>query len=83
MDIKERLAEYVHEAWSGWMDYMFMCSAKDERGQIIIPPKLVERWERQMATPYYLLPENEKQSDRDEADKIIEIWKTQDPSPSF
>ncbi len=42
-------------------------------GSLIIPPELVNRWYRQMSTPYDELPENEKPSDREQADKILAI----------
>jgi hypothetical protein len=81
-ELLERLAAYAHEAWSGWMKYMFSKSAgptseavlgRTRAGSFIIPPELVERWTRQMTTEYQDLPEEEKQSDRDEAQKMIDI----------
>lgn len=80
MSKREALAAYSHdEAWSGWMKYFF---SKCEGGgtvdgiepiSVTIPPELVERWQRQMKTPYALLPEAEKESDRAEADKMLAI----------
>jgi len=55
------------------MKYMFSKSKKNEDGTVTIPRSLVERWERQMNTEYGSLPEEEKESDRDEADKIMGI----------
>jgi hypothetical protein len=60
------------------MAYLF---AKLERGiddtgnvtMYVIPKWAVERWKRQMMTNYVDLPESEKQSDRDEADKMLAI----------
>ena len=73
--LRESLADYAHEAWSGWMKYLYTkCSAIADDGAILIPASLVERWERQMNTSYSDLPENEKESDRKEADKMIEIF---------
>lgn len=79
-DIREELAAYAHEAWSGWMRYMF---DKGEARQIAIdggistkwlmPSELYHRWQRQMRTPYADLPEAEKESDRKEADAILAI----------
>jgi len=74
----EALAEYAHTAWSGWMDYMFskmtlehsIMTSRDT-GRLIMPEWAVERWQRQAATAYADLPENEKESDRDEARKMI------------
>lgn len=76
--IREQLAAYAHNAWSGWMVYLF---SKLERGtdaegnvsMYVIPKASVQRWQRQMTTDYGNLPESEKQSDRDEADKMLAI----------
>ena len=73
---REKLADYAHAAWSGWMKYMFSKSTKDGSGLVMIPASLVERWTRQMNTPYTELPENEKESDRLEADRMIEIYES-------
>lgn len=40
---------------------------------MIIPAWAVERWQRQMNTPYNYLPKDEKGSDKAEADKILVI----------
>ncbi len=72
-DTREQLAAYAHEAWSGWMRYMFDKSTTNDDGSVTIPAQLVERWTRQMETNYYSLPESEQKSDLDEADKMLEI----------
>jgi len=59
--------------WAGWMKYMFSKSIKNSDGTIIIPVWAVDRWTRQANTAYAELPEEEKASDREEADKIINI----------
>ncbi len=68
---REKLAEYAHKAWSGWMNYLFEKSVLNEDGTVVIPAWAVERWKRQAATSYVDLPEDEKESDRDEADSIM------------
>lgn len=84
-DVREALAEYAHEAWSGWMKYLF--GKGERRGQFsadptkyseievvwIMPAWAVERWTRQMNTSYADLPESEKESDRQEADRMLAI----------
>lgn len=75
---REALAEYAHTAWSGWMEYEFSKCIRvvDNEGNttgLIVPQWAVERWTRQMNTPYDELPENEKTSDREEADKMLAI----------
>lgn len=69
--IRELLADYAHEAWSGWMRYLFTKTETLPDGSVIIPAWAVERWVRQMNTPYLKLPETEKESDRKEADKMM------------
>lgn len=72
--LRERLAEYAHEAWSNWMGYLFIkCYAIPLQDGWTIFDKDIQRWKRQMETKYQDLPEEEKSSDRDQADKILEI----------
>ncbi len=72
---REELAAYAHNAWRGWMMYLFSkctnSSVKD--GDMVIPKESVDRWKRQVATPYFDLTEEEKKSDRKEADIILSI----------
>ena len=75
-DKREELAEYAHEAWSGWMKHMFKMGMFMD-GVWVMPKILVERWHRQMNTPYDDLTETEKDSDRAEADKMLEIMRGQ------
>lgn len=79
---RELLAAYAHEAWAGWMRWMFekggMSTIQaDDNDKIVtfwtMKPEQYERWQRQMNTSYADLPESEKASDRDEADKIRKL----------
>jgi hypothetical protein len=79
-EVREALAEYAHEAWSGWMKYLFQKGKHQEDGTFSMPQWAVERWQRQMNTPYAELPEEEKKSDREEADKMLAIVE-QRPQP--
>lgn len=76
--LHEELAAYAHEAWSGWMRYLFSkCESKFRDGSLEIPPWAVERWMRQMNTDYKDLPLEEQLLDQAEAAKImalIEGW---------
>lgn len=71
----EELAEYAHDkAWSHWMKYLFEnCGTLNQSGSFTIDAEKVERWTRQMNTPYSELPEDEKQSDRNQATYILDI----------
>jgi len=80
--ILEKFATYSHDAWGGWMKYLFsQCQEKLNNGSVIIPIDLMERWKRQMQCPYHLLPEGEKRSNRVEAGKILEIIEEEIGSP--
>ena len=74
-EMREGLAALAHDMWSGWMRYMFRKSYSSSSGPTAatIPGALVERWKRQMNTPYSELSEEEKESDRKEADRMIQI----------
>lgn len=90
-DKREKLAEYSHNAWSGWMKYMFskgefkLESIKintdgthDDKVVWIMPSEYVDRWIRQMETEYKKLPGLERTSDLEEADKILLIINSSD-----
>ena len=72
--MKEELANLCHEQWSGWVKYMFSKGTLNEDGTWTMPIEFVQRWTRQMNTPYTELSESEQNSDRNEADKFIEIF---------
>lgn len=72
--MRERLANLCHEQWSGWMNYMFDKGVFNKDGTWTMPKEFVDRWGRQMLTPYEKLSEPEQNSDRTEADKFIAIF---------
>ena len=72
--MKEKLANLCHEQWSGWLKYMFSKGILNEDGSWTMPVEFVQRWTRQMNTPYADLSESEQNSDRTEADKLIEVF---------
>ena len=72
-EIKEDLAELCHTQWSGWMKYLFSKSTMKD-GECIIPRWATDRWLRQSATDYHNLTNDEKESDRKEADKFIVLF---------
>ena len=76
--LREQLSAIAHEQWSGWMEYLFskcVNPVEPDTGTVVIPKWAVDRWTRQMKTPYSQLPEDEKESDRMEADRAIEVFK--------
>ena len=77
----EDLSDYEHESWADWQSYLFSRCTENADGSMTIPKELVERWQRQIATPYNQLSETEKQSDRDQIEKakpilvkMVEDW---------
>ena len=72
--MREGLAALAHQMWSGWMQYLFEKCILNEDGTATLPAWAVERWQRQAGTAYDNLPEDEKESDRQEADKMIKTF---------
>ena len=73
--MREQLAALAHEMWSGWMDYLFSKCKDEKDGTVTIPAWAVQRWKHQMVTPYSALTGKEQESDRVEADKILDIMR--------
>ena len=70
--LKEQLADISHEIWAHWMKYLFSRCEDDDLG-MVISHEDAEHWKRQINTAYEDLTEREKDSDREQADKIIKI----------
>lgn len=71
--LREEIAYISHEIWAHWMRYLFKCGYFNDDGSFVIPAEKVERWQRQIDTPYSQLSEAEKESDRHQADKILDV----------
>lgn len=61
----EALADLEHQQWAHWTRYML-----DN-----LTPENIERWRRQIDTPYSDLTEKEKDSDREWARKSLQALK--------
>ena len=72
-ELLETLASLEHERWSHWQRYMHNKCAPQQDGSLVVPAKLVKRWERLMATPYRELSEQEKESDREQVRRYIPL----------
>lgn len=72
-ELREALAAVSHEIWASWTRWQFSVCTPNADGSLTIPAALVERWTRQMNTPYAELTEREKDSDREQADKILNV----------
>ena len=72
MSLTEVVADKQHEIWSHWMQYLFSVCTENKDGSVVIPADKVERWKRQINTPYEELTEREKNSDREQAEKVLD-----------
>jgi hypothetical protein len=72
-ELREQLADAQHAIWSHWMRYMFTCGSLNPDGTWTMPADKVERWQRQMQTPYSGLTDTERRSDRNQANKILSV----------
>lgn len=70
----EKFASLQHDIWSHWMQYLYRCSGLDKEGNLVIPKVKKERWARQMDTKYADLPDEEKESDREQAEKVLNLF---------
>lgn len=70
----ETMATIEHERWSDWQSYLH---GKIERepapGFLVLPPELVDGWNRQICTAYGDLSEREQNSDREQ---VLRSWST-------
>ncbi len=71
--LREKLSDIQHEIWSNWMTHLFKVTISNDDGTYTIPVDKVNHWKRQISTPYNRLSESEKNSDRKQANKILNI----------
>jgi hypothetical protein len=69
----ETLAAVEHERWSHWQRYMHGKGVSQPDGSLMIPADLVQRWQKQIDTPYADLSEKEKESDREQVRKYVPL----------
>ena len=75
--IEEEFAAMEHKRWAKWQKYMHSKMSQQfitswgENG-FVLPAELWNRWERQIATPYAELSEEEKESDREQVRPYLE-----------
>lgn len=72
-DLIEELAAIEHESWAHWQRYVHDQCLAGPDGSLIIPPELVMRWERQISTRYEDLSEKEKNSDREQVQRVVPV----------
>lgn len=71
--LREKLAEQCHAQWVHWMKYLFTRGVFHKDGSFTINATSTDRWLTQNACYYHELSEQEKDSDRKEADKFLRI----------
>ncbi|MGY3404136.1 hypothetical protein [Bradyrhizobium sp. 18] len=69
----EALADIEHQRWSHWQRYVHDKCERRPDGSLLIPAGLVERWQRQIETPYPALGEAEKESDREQVRRYLPL----------
>lgn len=69
----EELAAVQHDIWAHWMHYLFSRTVPGCAEGAAIPHNLVTRWQRQVETPYARLSESERESDREQARKVLAV----------
>jgi hypothetical protein len=67
--LRRRLAAIEHERWADWQRWIHEQCTVTVEGEYCIPKELVERWERQIATPFEQLSEREQASDLEQVDR--------------
>jgi len=73
IEFVEKGADLEHRRWAGWQKHMFLKCEKNDDGTLTIPRWAVERWFSQLNTPYSMLTEEEKESDRRETRNYLPL----------
>lgn len=72
-EVLDRLAAVEHERWAHWQRYLHdLCETRPD-GSLVIPAKLVRRWEEQIGTPYADLSDEERLSDQEQVLKYLPV----------
>jgi hypothetical protein len=69
----EELAAIEHRRWSHWQAFMHAQGHRHPDGSLVLPPDLVKKWDRQVATDYAELSEVEKESDREQVRRYLPL----------
>jgi len=76
--VREAVAQIQHEIWASWMRWVFTISPENTDGTVTISANNVTRWKRQTGTAYDDLTEGERDSDREQADKVMKVLHTKE-----
>jgi hypothetical protein len=72
-NFQDSLAEIEHERWSDWQAWCHKILRENCPSPEL--EAVLERWDRQIATTYKDLTESEKQSDRDQVNRYLPLFK--------
>lgn len=73
-ELIERLANVQHGIWSHWMSHVFReCGQLADDGSFVIVAGHVAQWQRQIKTPYVQLSQQEQESDREQAARVLRV----------
>jgi hypothetical protein len=83
-DLKEEVAELVHDIWIEWWKYqkthtISLFYNEEDPESLRINPNKVTRWNRQANTPYDKLSEEEQKSDLEIAERYLKIFNKYKP----
>jgi hypothetical protein len=69
----EVLASVEHKRWAHWQRHVHSSAIRQADGSLLIPVEVAARRERQIATPYADLSEDEKQADCDQVHRYLPV----------
>ncbi|WP_298037282.1 hypothetical protein [uncultured Microbacterium sp.] len=67
----EILASVEHTRWAHWQKYVHDQGQRQRDGSLLLPAELVARWDKQIATSYPDLSDEEQQSDQDQVRRYL------------
>ena len=70
-ELREQLAAIEHERWADWQKWCHKVLRENNPSPEI--GDVLERWDRQIETPYAKLSEKEKDSDREQVDRYLPL----------
>lgn len=74
MILKDKIASLCHDQWTHWIVSLLGKGIPNADGTLTVPKDTIDRWRRQMNTPYDQLSKKEKDLDIIEADKFIKAF---------
>jgi len=71
VELREQLAAIEHQRWSDWQKWCHKVVRENNPSSETL--KVLERWDKQIATPYEALSRKEKDSDREQVDRYMPL----------